>query len=223
MPERIDLERPDREPAPAFHLAPSDGGLRGAGVVVLQEFWGVNEPLLELAERFADAGFEVVVPDLYRGRVTADVREASRWMRELDWDEALADVGGAVAYLKRDGGAAAVVGFCLGGALTLAALARVPECDAGVCFYGIPPRGIADPGCIAVPVQAHFANHDDWCTPDAVDALERAWDANGVEHETHRYDAHHAFMNASRPDVYDPDAAADAWDKTVSFLLRRIC
>ena len=81
----------------------------------------------------------------------------------------------------------------------------------------------ADLATIPVPVQGHFADRDDWCTPEAVDALERTWDAAGVEHETHRYDAAHAFMNDSRPDVYDAKASADAWDKTISFLLRRIC
>ena len=74
-----------------------------------------------------------------------------------------------------------------------------------------------------VPIQGHFANEDAWCTPEAVAALERTWSDRGVEHELYRYAAQHAFMNASRPDVYDEDADAEAWDRTVSFLLRHIC
>ena len=74
-----------------------------------------------------------------------------------------------------------------------------------------------------MPIQAHFAKRDDWCTPAKVDALEGAWEQAGVTHEVHRYDAAHAFMNESRPEVYDEESAGQAWDRMTSFLLRRIC
>ena len=79
---------------------------------------------------------------------------------------------------------------------------HVPEFAAGVCFYGIPPKEFADPAKIRVPLQGHFANKDDWCTPAAVDDLERALKAAGVKHEIYRYDAAHAFAN-ERSAAYD--------------------
>ena len=88
--------------------------------------------------------------------------------------------------------------------------------DAAIPFYGIPPG--ADPAAIRCPVQAHFAVHDDWCAPAKVDELETAMQRGGVRYELHRYEAHHAFMNATRPEVYDAACAALAWGRVIEFL-----
>jgi carboxymethylenebutenolidase len=93
--------------------------------------------------------------------------------------------------------------------------------DAAVCFYGIPPRELADPAKIRVPFQGHFANRDDWCTPAAVDALDAAMQAAGVTHETHRYDAAHAFFN-ERSAAYDVACANLAWERMSAFLKTRL-
>ena len=92
---------------------------------------------------------------------------------------------------------------------------------AGVCFYGIPPKEFADPARIKAPFAGHFANEDDWCTPAAVDALESAMKAAGAAPEIYRYDAAHAFSNERSP-AYDLASANQAWERTASFLEKRL-
>ncbi|WP_198937886.1 dienelactone hydrolase family protein, partial [Pelomonas sp. KK5] len=116
-------------------------------------------------------------------------------------------------------GRVGVVGYCMGGALAIAAAARLPDLSAASCFYGIPPKELADPARIAIPFQGHFADLDDWCTPEKVDALQVAMK---VPAEFHRYHAQHAFFNNSRPEVYDATAAQTAWDRTLEFFARTL-
>jgi carboxymethylenebutenolidase len=113
------------------------------------------------------------------------------------------------------------MGFCMGGALTIAAAAHVAEAAAGVCFYGIPPASFADPAKIKVPLQGHFANQDDWCTPAAVDALEAAMKGAGASPELYRYDAAHAFFN-ERSAAYHLASANQAWDRMSAFLKAKL-
>jgi carboxymethylenebutenolidase len=101
--------------------------------------------------------------------------------------------------------------------LTIAAAVHVPEFAAGVCFYGIPPKAFADPAKMRIPLQGHFANKDDWCTPAAVDDLERTLRTAGVRHEIYRYDAAHAFAN-ERSTAYDVACANKAWERMTAFL-----
>jgi len=188
-------------------------------VVVIQEWWGLNEQIRGVCERFAAAGFSALAPDLYKGRVTSNPDEANHMMSGLDWVGATEqDVRGAVQYLKTRGGRAAVMGFCMGGALTIIASVKIPELDAAVCFYGIPPAEAADPKALRVPLQGHFANQDDWCTPAAVNALETTLKEARVSHELFRYDAQHGFFNEQRPNVHDAAASQLAWERTLRFL-----
>jgi carboxymethylenebutenolidase len=188
-------------------------------VVVLQEWWGLNPQIRGVCDRFAAAGFNALAPDLYRGRVTTSPDEANHLMTGLDWSGATTqDVRGAVQYLKANGGKAAVMGFCMGGALTIIATVKIPELDAGVCFYGIPPQEVADPQQTRVPLQGHFANQDDWCTPAAVNALEATLKSAGVRHEVFRYEAQHGFFNEQRPDVYSANDSKLAWERMLGFL-----
>jgi carboxymethylenebutenolidase len=188
-------------------------------VVVIQEWWGLNSQIRGVCDRFAAAGFNALAPDLYKGRVTESPDEANHLMSGLDWVGATEqDVRGAVQYLKASGGTAAVMGFCMGGALTIIAAAKIPELDAGVCFYGIPPAEAADPRQIRIPLQGHFANQDDWCTPAAVNALEATLKEARVNHELFRYDAQHGFFNEQRAEVYKADASKLAWERMLGFL-----
>jgi carboxymethylenebutenolidase len=188
-------------------------------IVVIQEWWGLNEQIRGVCERFAAAGFSALAPDLYKGRVTSNPDEANHMMSGLDWVGATEqDVRGAVQYLKTRGGRAAVMGFCMGGALTIIAGVKIPDLDAAVCFYGIPPAEAADPKALRVPLQGHFANQDDWCTPAAVNALETTLKEARVSHELFRYDAPHGFFNEQRPDVHDAAASQLAWERTLRFL-----
>jgi carboxymethylenebutenolidase len=124
---------------------------------------------------------------------------------------------GATRYLQGQSGKVAVMGFCMGGALTIAAAVHIPEADAAVCFYGIPPKDFADPAKIRIPFQGHFANQDDWCTPVAVNELEAAMKNAGARPEIYRYDAAHAFFN-ERSAAYDVACANQAWDRMSAFL-----
>ncbi|MDH3379224.1 MAG: dienelactone hydrolase family protein, partial [Gammaproteobacteria bacterium] len=140
------------------------------GGIVLQEWWGLNDQIKATADRFAAAGFTALAPDLFAGRVTEDADEAGHMMNGLDWVGATnQDICGAANYLKQSMDQVGVVGFCMGGALTVIASAKLAQIDTAVCFYGIPPRDHADPAGISLPFQAHFANQDDWCTPTEVD------------------------------------------------------
>jgi carboxymethylenebutenolidase len=216
MGEMISFSNPEGKTC-AGYLAKSSGQ---RAVVILQEWWGLNDQIKGVADRYAAAGFTALAPDLYDGRVTAEEDEASHMMSGLDWVGATEqDVRGAAQYLKSNGNATVgVLGFCMGGALTIIACAKVPEVDAGVCYYGIPPAEAADPANIRVPLQGHFADRDDWCTPAAADALEAQLKGAGVTHDFYRYACQHGFFNEVRPRVYDAAAAALAFDRSVEFL-----
>jgi carboxymethylenebutenolidase len=142
---------------------------------------------------------------------------AGREMNSLDFlDASEQTVRGAAQLLKKSGARVGLTGFCLGGAVTIIGACRIPELSAAVCFYGIPPESVAKPADIKVPLQAHFANTDDWCTPQLVDAFEAGLKAAGKNAEVFRYDAQHAFVNEQR-DVYDRAAAELAWGRTLKF------
>jgi carboxymethylenebutenolidase len=211
----IDFARPDGGRTKGYLAAAGQGR---PGIVVIQEWWGLNDQICGVADRFARAGYNALAPDLYQGRVTAVPDEANHLMEGLDFAGAThQDLRGAAQHLRGQSGRVAAIGFCMGGALTIAAAVHVREVAAAVCFYGIPPKDFADPARIRVPFQGHFANRDDWCTPAAVDALERALQAAGARAEIYRYDAAHAFAN-ERSAAYDVGCANLAWDRMSAFL-----
>ncbi|MEI6204784.1 MAG: dienelactone hydrolase family protein, partial [Enhydrobacter sp.] len=162
--------------------------------------------------------YNALAPDLYKGRVTQKPDEANHMMSGLDFVGASdQDIAGAVKHLAGMSRKVGVMGFCLGGALTIAACARITGIACGVPFYGVPPTALADPGRIKVPMQGHFANTDDWCTPRIVDEFEKAMIAAGNKPEVHRYDAAHAFAN-EKSAAYDAVAAKKAWERMMAFL-----
>lgn len=188
-------------------------------IVVIQEWWGLNDQIRGVADRFAAAGFNALAPDLYNGRVTENADEAGHMMDGLDWVGATEqDLRGAVQHLKSSGGTAAVMGFCMGGALTILAAVKIPEMDAGVCFYGIPPEQAADPQQISIPLQCHFANQDDWCTPATVDGLEKKLKEANIPHQLYRYEAAHGFFNEQSEEIYNAQATRQSWDRMLTFL-----
>jgi carboxymethylenebutenolidase len=196
-------------------VSPAAGaGAKPPGVVVLQEWWGVNDQIQSVAQRYADAGFVALVPDLYHGQVAKDAEEAGRMMKALDFGKAVQEIAGAVAFLRdQSSGKVAVTGYCLGGALAFASAVNIHGLAAVVPFYGLP--GDLDWSKIDAPVQAHFAKHDDWAT---VAGAQKIKDAVKVPMELHVYDAQHAFANDRRPDVYNVEAAKQAWNHALSFL-----
>ena len=153
------------------------------------------------------AGFDALAPDLYKGKVVPyhDTDAAGKEMNSLDFMDATTQtVRGAAQYLARNGAKVGLTGFCLGGAVTIIGATKIPELTAGVVFYGIPPEQAAKPADVKIPLQAHFANKDDWCTPAAGRcASRRRMKAAGKSLELFRYDAEHAFVNEQRQSVHD--------------------
>jgi carboxymethylenebutenolidase len=194
-------------------VAPTTGGAPAA-VVVLQEWWGINDQIQAVAARYAEAGFLAIVPDLYHGVVAKDAEEAGRMMKALDFAKAVQEIAGAVAFVgPRSSGKIAITGYCMGGALSFASAVNIRGLAAVVPFYGLP--GDLDWSKIDAPVQAHFAVHDTWAT---VAGAEKIKAAVKVPMELHVYDAQHAFCNEGRPDVYNPTAAKQAWDRALAFV-----
>jgi carboxymethylenebutenolidase len=173
-----------------------------------------------VADRLAREGFTTFAQDLYGGKVTTDPAEAMKLMNALDMRRAVQEISRAAEALRHraPGTKVAVLGFCMGGALTLAAAATDKQLAAVVPFYGIPAEQVADVTKIRCPVLGHFANDDEWCTPERVAALEKKLKGAGVPAEFHRYDASHAFCNEQRPEVYSPQNAELAWKRSLQFL-----
>jgi carboxymethylenebutenolidase len=221
MGQLIQIRRPDGSNCPAYLSASEAPG--APGLVVIQEWWGLNEQIKTTADRFAKAGYRALVPDLFRGKLASDAGEASHLMQSLNFlDAADQDIQGCVSYLKDKSARIGVTGFCMGGALTLLSALRVKGMDAGGCFYGMPPRTVADPSEISIPLILHFAAQDDWCTPAVVDELEADLKQSKSRFELHRYPGHHAFVNEARPEVYDPKNAELAWARTLAFFDRTL-
>ncbi len=174
------------------------------GVVVIQEWWGLQEQIKGLCDRFALAGFDALAPDLYAGTVVPyhDVNAAGREMASLDFLEATDQkVRGAARFLGRNGAKVGLTGFCLGGAVTVIGCTRITELSAGVVFYGLPPDEVAHPRDVRVPIQCHFASKDDWCTPALVDRLrDRAEGSRqGLRASTATRPITPSPMNSARP------------------------
>ncbi|HMM44514.1 MAG TPA: dienelactone hydrolase family protein [Candidatus Macondimonas sp.] len=223
MSRFISYTRPDGRTAQGYLAEAEDP--RAPGIVVIQEWWGLQEQIKGLCDRLAASGYHALAPDLFQGIVVPyhDADQAARQMNSLNFLEATdQDVRGAAQFFAAQGKKVGLTGFCMGGAITLLGAVRVPELAAAVIFYGLPPAGVVDPADVRVPLQAHFANQDTWCTPAAVDAFEAALKAAGRSCEIYRYDADHAFVNQDRPEVYDPAAANLAWERSLAFWKRHL-
>jgi carboxymethylenebutenolidase len=205
------------------YLALSSGVGPWPGVVVIQEWWGLDDHIKSIADRFAGEGFAALAPDLYNGQVATEPDEARKLRMALVWDEALAVIQGAVNYLigqsqispKKVG----VVGFCMGGGLTWHAAAKLTHVGAAVPFYGGGPEMTDEEvSRISAPVLAIFAELDQGVSPQVANRRAAQMNKAGVKHETVIYPgAQHAFFNDTRV-AYNPKAAADAWLRTINFF-----
>ena len=225
----ITYQRPDGKAVDAY-LAESAGIENAPGVVVIQEWWGLDDEIKNVADRLAKAGYRALVPDLYRGKLALEAKEAEHLMGELDFgDAASQDIRGAVQYLKSIGSAkVAVTGFCMGGALTVLSAGNVPELDATVVWYGYPPLEYVNAAAITKPMLAHWALHDEFFAIAGVDQLEEKLKLGGVRFDFERYDAKHAFANPQSdarglpPLQYNAQAAELAWSRTLDFLSKHL-
>ncbi|KAL6135228.1 hypothetical protein ACLB2K_067456 [Fragaria x ananassa] len=209
------------------------------GIVVLQEWWGVDFEIKNHAVKISELapGFKALIPDLYRGKVGLDVAEAQHLMDGLDWQGAVKDIQASVNWLKANGSKkVGVTGFCMGGALSIASSVLVPEVDAVVAFYGVPSSELADPAQAKAPIQAHFGELDSFVgfsDVTAAKSLGEKLKASGVPYEVHLYPGNaHAFMNRSEDGVKrrkgmgmpDEDEAAVqlAWSRFQSWMTRHL-
>jgi len=206
-------------------LAMPGGTGKAGGVVVVQEWWGVNDHIESQCDRFAGAGLLALAPDLYHGKIAKTKAEAGQMMGALDTKKAVAEIGDAVARLRSDpqcNGRVAVVGFCMGGALTLASACSLRDIAAAVPFYGLPQLPMTAYAGVKAPVQAHFARNDDWAKASVAEEIQRQVRAGGGEMDLFVYDAGHAFMRSSDPEVYHPDSAKIAWERATAFLAKHL-
>ena len=206
-------------------LAEPAGTGKVGGLVVIQEWHGLNPQMKAKCDRFAGAGYLSLAPDLYHGKVATNDEEAGKLMGALDWGKAVAEIGDAVAHLRahaRYNGKVGVLGFCMGGALTLAASRYVEGLACAVAFYGVPSTPLDEFAKVKVPIQAHFAKKDDWAKPEKAEQIQERVRSGGGHMDLFVYDAGHAFMRDGDPSHYDADAAKLAWDRTLEFLKKHL-
>jgi carboxymethylenebutenolidase len=194
------------------------------GVIVLQEWWGLLPHIKDVAARFAAQGYVALAPDLYHGKSTLEAAEAAHLMEGLDWGRAAKEIAGAVRYLREAEGCTrvGVTGFCMGGALTLIA-ATQPGVDAYVAFYGFPPAKAADLDRITAPGLILFGEQEEYFSvPDAKAFADRQRQRGRAAEVVIYPGAGHAFFNNDRPEVFRPDAAKDAWRRTLDYFGRHL-
>ncbi|EAS04426.2 dienelactone hydrolase family protein (macronuclear) [Tetrahymena thermophila SB210] len=194
------------------------------GLVLIQEWWGLNQSLTITADKVAAQGFNVLVPDVYRGAVAKNREEAGHYFKDLDWSGAIQDMKGAANYLKNQLGCTKVgiLGFCLGGALTFAALSATDGIfSAGAPFYGIPDQTKYPIQKIKVPVQGHFGELDQikgMSDPETAKKLEVEAKKAGVDFNAIVWKgAEHAFMNQNSSH-YNPEVAQKALLEVTNFF-----
>jgi len=228
MGKTVSFNRPDGKSVNGY-LAEPKAGAKAPAMVVIQEWWGMNDQIRGVADMLAGHGFRALVPDLYRGKSTVEAKEAEHLMKGLNFGDAAGqDIRGAVQFLKKDSAKVGVTGFCMGGALTVLAACNVPEASAGVIWYGYPPMEYVDASKIKAPLLGHFATRDQAFPIATVDELEKKLRAANVKFEFHRYDCKHAFANETADSKglemlkYDAKAAELAWKRTFDFLSKNL-
>ena len=208
--------------ASGYRAKPAAGA--GKGVIVIQEWWGLNDHIQDVADRFASEGFVALAPDLFHGVVTDEPDEAGKLLMALDIGRAEKDLRGAIEYLRQETGSpVGTVGFCMGGALSLfAACTNGNNVGACVDFYGGHPNVTYDWDGLTAPVLGFFAEHDDFVNPN-IPGYEAALKERGKTFEFHTYPGtEHAFFNDTSTGSYNREAASDAWEKTLTFYRQHL-
>ena len=212
--------------APGYLAVPESGG--GPGVIVMQEWWGIDEHIRGVCDRFAHEGFLALAPDLYRGETTDQPDEAQQKMMALSMDQAEKDMRGAVDYVAAhkgfEGQGVGSVGFCLGGGLSVWAGTANPKVKAVVTYYYVMPHGKPDFLKLQGPVLGHFGTADEFVSVEDAKALEQELRNAGADARFEFYDgAGHAFFNdTNRLGTYDEASARRSWERTVGFFREQL-
>ncbi len=201
----------------AYVAVPDDAGEKA--VVVVQEWWGLNDHIKDIANRYATEGFIAIAPDLYRGEIATDPDQASKMMNALSPDDGLDTIRNAVEAAREKYGIShfGITGYCMGGTFALRAACELEGFSAAAPFYGdIPEEGILKK--LKTPTIFISGTRDAWISPEKVAQLEDAAERFELPIHSVKYDADHAFLNDTRPEVYDETAARDAWALVVGFF-----
>ena len=188
-----------------------------AGVLLIQEWWGINDHVRDLAGRYAQEGYLCVAPDLYRGRVASDSGEASAMMNALAIEDGMETIRQAMdaATETYNIHRFAITGYCMGGTFALRAACELPELKAAAPFYGdISAEEVLKN--LKVPTLFIAGKRDAWINPAKVNGLKELASKYNLPVEAISYDADHAFFNDTRREVYDAEAAADAWRRVLT-------
>ncbi len=196
---------------------------QGAGVIVLQEWWGLVPHIQDVADRLAAAGYVALAPDLYEGESTTSPDEAGRKMMALNMEKTARSLEQAIAFLLNHEAVTSqqigVVGFCMGGQLALLTATLSDHIGATVDFYGIHPHIQPDFSQLSSPILGLFGGQDALVPVESVEKLVAGVKSAGGAIDPHIYpDAGHAFFNDTRPEAYNAQAAKDAWNKTLAFF-----
>ena len=185
-------------------------------MILIHEWWGINQHIRDLASRYADAGYSCVVPDLYRGRVTQDPEEASAWMHALTMEDGMETIRKTMTAARDTYGFEqfVITGYCMGGTFALRAACEIAELKAAAPFYGdIPEDDVLKK--LRVPTLFIAGSRDAWITPEKVNGLREVAKKHDLPVEAVSYDADHAFFNDTRTEVYNVEAASDAWQRVL--------
>lgn len=201
----------------AYAAVPDGGG--GKAVLVIQEWWGLNDHIKDIAGRYADEGFIAIAPDLYRGKLAQDSAEAGGLMQALEISDGLDTIKNAMEAARDKYGVShfGITGYCMGGTFALRAACELEGISAAAPFYGdIPGEDVLEK--LSTPVIFISGTKDQWINPEKVAALEEAAEKFELPVNSVKYDADHAFFNNTRPEVYNETAARDAWAMVIGFF-----
>ena len=208
--------------ATTAYVAHPDGDAT-AVVLLIQEWWGINDHIRDIAGRYANEGYICVAPDLFRGKLAKDSTEAAQLMQGLAIEDGLGIIQAAIAETKRTHNVQkfGITGFCMGGTFALRAACEINELAAAAPFYGdIPEEDVLKK--LKVPTLFIAGKLDAWINPEKVNGLIEAARKYDLPVEVVSYDADHAFFNDTRPQVYDADAAADAWKRVLDLFRKHL-
>ncbi len=217
---RQNVSFPSGEGTAHGYLALPPSG-RGPGVIVIQEWWGLNDHIADVTERLAREGFVALAPDLFGGNVAHDTEEALRLLQDLPVERGVRLLSGAVGYLlgrpEVTSDTVGAVGFCMGGGFVLTLAAADPRVSAAVPFYG-GLRQMPDFSGLKAQVLGHYGRDDQSIPPETLDTLRTTIEEqSGIKPDLRIYPAGHAFFNDTRP-VYHAESAERAWTSTLAFL-----
>ncbi len=194
-----------------------------AAVLLIQEWWGINDHIRDIAGRYASEGYLCVAPDLYRGKLARDAEEAAKLMHGLAIEAGMETIRETIAETKRSYKVQkiGITGYCMGGTFALRAACEINDLAAAAPFYGdIPEEEVLKK--LSVPTLFLAGKRDAWINPEKVNALIEAARKLNLPVEVVTYDADHAFFNDTRPQVYDAEAAADAWRQVLELFRKHL-